>query len=68
MVPQKWLPTLVAVAIHFAATFAFSSNASAVEVSPLSKRVLVLNSYDAAYGWTANIVAGVRSVFDPMRS
>src|SRR5215510_4854066 len=30
------------------------------------KQVLILNSYDPAYGWTANILRGVQSVFDTM--
>jgi len=35
--------------------------------APASKKhVLILNSYDPAYAWTANIVQGAQSVFDKM--
>ena len=40
--------------------------AGATPGAPARKHVLVLNSYEPTYGWTANIVRGVQSVFDPM--
>lgn len=45
---------------------AMSFGHSAAAAPKDEKHVLILNSYDPAYAWTANIVQGALSVFDKM--
>ncbi|HEY3595468.1 MAG TPA: hypothetical protein VGL13_16385, partial [Polyangiaceae bacterium] len=67
-VPESgWSKMRVGVAALLALTVMLVAHHGSAESLPLGKKhVLLLNSYDPTYSWTANIVEGARSVLDKM--
>jgi PAS domain S-box-containing protein len=57
---------LLAALVAFVCLGLIGHSAAAAGAPSDKRHVLILNSYDPAYGWTANIVQGAQSVFDKM--